>query len=93
MKLYQINYQLRKHRKYDLLFERIKSYGIYFRPLDDCWIIASHKSALEIRNELAKATHVDDALLVTRLQGEGAWFNLGSQATSWLKEQLGKATT
>lgn len=92
MKLYQINYDLRKHRKYDLLYERIKSYGTYYRPMESCWIIASTKTALEIRNELSKTTDVNDGLLVTRLQGEGAWFNLGNQATSWLKEHLDQVT-
>ncbi|HGU9767713.1 TPA: hypothetical protein ACNFOO_003232 [Acinetobacter baumannii] len=96
MKVYQINYDLRKQRNYDALYQKIKAYGAWCHPLESCWIVASHKTAVEIRDDLGTAIDNDDGLLITRLQGEAAWYNLddkGSQVVAnWLKSNLGSAT-
>jgi len=96
MKVYQINYDLRKQRNYDALYQKIKSYGTWCHPLESFWIVASNKTAVEIRDDLGAAIDNDDGLLITRLQGEAAWYNLddkGSQVVAnWLKSNLGSAT-
>ena len=95
MKVYQINYDLRKQRNYEALYERIKSYGTWCRPLESCWLVASGKSAAQIRDDLAQVMDADDGLLVTRLQGEAAWRKLDSdhnnQISNWLVKQLNSA--
>ncbi|MCF9046592.1 hypothetical protein [Acinetobacter nectaris] len=96
MKVYQINYNLRKQSNYDELYKKIKSYSNWCHPLNSCWIITSNKTALEIQNDLTTILDHDDSLLITRLQNEAAWCNLdfhGSKVkTDWLKINLSCAT-
>jgi hypothetical protein len=96
MKVYQIDYDLRKQRNYAALYEQIRSYGTYCHPLESTWIIATQQSAEQIRDKLTKTMDGDDGLLVTRLQGEAAWRNLSNdsndEVTKWLKQQLNTAT-
>lgn len=96
MKLYQINYDLRKKRDYSSLIKKIKEYGTYAKPLESCWLIATNQSASQIRNNLASVMDEDDGLLVTRLQNEAAWRNLKDDSNGliakWLQEQIGQAT-
>ncbi|MBL0162085.1 MAG: hypothetical protein IPP82_00165 [Xanthomonadales bacterium] len=88
MKLYQIDYDLRKKRDYASLYERIRSYGTYCRALESTWIINTHQTAVQIRDHLAAAMDKDDGLLVTLMAGEAAWIGLGSEISNWLKQQL-----
>lgn len=96
MKVYQINYDLRKQRNYEELYKKIKAYGTWCRPLKSCWIIASDKSAMQILNDLRQALDNDDGLLVTRLQRDAAWVNLDSDKDKsmidWLKKYVGNAS-
>lgn len=95
MKVYQINYDLRKQRDYQPLYDKIQTYDNWARPLESCWVIVTNKSAKQVRDELAGVVDADDGLLVTRLQGEAAWKNLdgdsASKMTNWLKQNLGQA--
>lgn len=92
MKVYQIDYDLRKQRDYESLYERIRGYPNWCHPLESTWIVASQKSATQIRDDLASVMDSDDGLLVTRLQGEAAWQNLGDRVSQWLKETLNSCT-
>lgn len=95
MKVYQINYDLRKKRNYQPLYDQIRSYGNWAHPLESCWIVASNKNAQQIRDELASLVDSDDGLLVTRLQDEAAWRGLNYEASSemsnWLTLHLSQA--
>ena len=44
MKVYQINYDLRKQRNYDALYQKIKSYDDWCHPLESCWIVVTSKT-------------------------------------------------
>ncbi|QXB84983.1 hypothetical protein I6L24_09165 [Acinetobacter lwoffii] len=96
MKVYQINYDLRKQRNYDELYKKIQSYPNWCHPLESCWLIASEKTAPQIAEELFKVMDSDDGLLVTRLLNEASWYNLDSEGmkdvTNWLQENLSKAS-
>lgn len=96
MKVYQINYDLRKQRNYDELYKKIKSYGNWCHPLESCWIVVSDKTAVEIRDDLATTMDGDDGLLVTRLQYEAAWRRVNadhnSEMSNWLKTNIGQET-
>ncbi|KHS69945.1 hypothetical protein V6M93_12625 [Pectobacterium brasiliense] len=88
MPVYQINYDLRKQRDYSSLIERIKSYGTWCHPLESAWIIVTDQTAVQIRDNLRAVMDADDGLLVTRLQGEAAWYGLSSKISQWLKDNL-----
>ncbi|MFX3621072.1 MAG: hypothetical protein ACE3JT_07550 [Acinetobacter radioresistens] len=45
MKVYQINYDLRKQRNYEELYKKIMSLGNWCHPLESCWLIVSEKTA------------------------------------------------
>lgn len=87
MKLYQITYDLRKQRDYQSLYERIKAYGTWCRPLESTWIIATSQNAAQVRDNLKAVMDADDVLLVTRLKGDAAWHGLSAKAIEWLKNQ------
>lgn len=88
MRVYQISYDLRKQRNHSALCERIRSYKTFCHALESSWIILTEQGAAEIRDYLAPAMKRDDGLLVTRLQGEAAWRELGDELNQWLKNQL-----
>lgn len=90
MKLYQIDYDLRKQRDYAALYERIRSYGTYCRVLESTWIISSNQTTVQVRDHLYQAMDKDDGLLVTLLAGEAAWMGLSSEITEWLRLQIGR---
>jgi hypothetical protein len=91
MAAYQINYDLWKQRDYDPLYERLRSYPNWCRPLKSCWIISTSQSAAQIRDYLSVVMHRDDGLLVARLDGETAWMGIAPSAPERLKEILDQA--
>jgi hypothetical protein len=88
MKLYQIDYDLRKQRDYAALYDRIRSYRTYCHALESTWVIATDQTAAQVRDYLSQAMDNDDGLLVTLLAGEAAWRNLAPEVSQWLKQQL-----
>jgi len=92
MKVYQIDYDLRKQKNYEALHERIRSYGTYCNPLKSSWLIATNQTAVQVRDYLRAVMDSDDGLLVTRLQREAAWFGLDDKTSSWLKTQIENCT-
>lgn len=92
MKVYQICYDLRKQRNYDALYERIKKLGSWCHALESSWMVATALSSAQIRDDLKLALDRDDGLLVTRLQGEAAWYGLSDEISRWLKDQLNTCT-
>jgi hypothetical protein len=88
MAVYQIDYDLRKQRNYAPLYERLKTYSGWCRPLESTWVISTNQSAAQIRDYLRAAMDGDDGLLVTRLQGEAAWYGLSEEVSAYLKSML-----
>jgi hypothetical protein len=88
MKLYQIDYDLRKQRDYKPLIDRIRGYGTYCHALESTWVIATDQTAAQVRDYLYQAMDNDDGLLVTLLADEAAWVGLKPEVSSWLKQQL-----
>lgn len=88
MAVYQIDYDLRKQRNYEALYERLKSYSQWCKALKSTWVISSNQSAAQVRDYLKAAMDADDGLLVTRLQGEAAWYGLSEEVSAYLKSML-----
>lgn len=95
MKVYQINYDLRKQRNYQPLYDQLKSYDNWAHPLESCWIIATNKTIEKVLSELTAVVDANDGLFITRLQGEAAWENVdgdnAGEMTDWLQQNLGQA--
>ena len=88
MSVYQINYDLRKQKDYSSLIERIQSYGTWCHPLESVWIIVTNQTAAQVRDYLATVMDNDDGILVTRLQGEAAWYGLSNEVSQWIQSNL-----
>ena len=88
MRAYTVNYDLKRPgQNYEELFEALKSYGTHWHPQGSLWIIASSKSAAEIRDHLRQYIDANDSLLVSRM-GESAWYGMGENGSAWLKQLL-----
>lgn len=86
---YLISYDLVKEKDYSKIIERIKLIANgCSSPLESVWIIGHNGSASDIRDALKPYIDSDDKLLVVKLTGEGAWTNLGSKKSEWLKVNL-----
>jgi len=92
LKIYTINYDLRKQRNYERLYEAIRSYGSYAHVMESMWVILSNNSAVKIRDHLAQYVDNDDRLMVARATGEAAWLNLSDENSQWLKRNLSANT-
>jgi len=93
-KLYQIDYDLRKPgRNYDSLIPAIKEIGTsWCHPLKSTWVIdTDYLSASQIAEKLHQHIDANDGLLVTRLQGEAAWYSIDPTVSAWLQGRLPRA--
>lgn len=90
MKIYQIDYDLRKQRDYESLYQRIKSYPNWCHALESTWLIQSDQSALQIHNHLFGVMDEDDGLLVTQITRDAAWIGVHPKVSEWLKSELGR---
>ena len=92
MKLYQICYDLRSPgQNYLELYKAIKGYGNWAHPLESTWIIQTMQSASEVAQFLRKFMDANDGLLVTRWEGEAAWYNVNKEAGEWMRDAAAAA--
>ena len=90
MTVYQIDYDLRKNRDYQSLYERIMQLGGYCHALESTWFVTSSKTAAQIRDHLRPAIDNDDGLVVSGAITEAAWHGLSREVADWLKSNIGR---
>ena len=89
MATYIVSYDLKKPGKdYSKLLKHLKSYGNWWHHLDSTWVIVTHKSAVEVRDETAAHMDANDLLLVVKSAGVGAWRGFNQEGSEWLKANL-----
>jgi len=88
MSVYQINYDLRKKRDYQPLYDKLESYNGWCRPLESCYLICSNDPISQILNNLTQVIDKDDGIFVTQLTGLAGWEGLSKQAGEWIKKHL-----
>lgn len=89
MKLYQITYDLRNHRNYEKLDERMQAYKQWCRPLESTWIVRSDQRAEEIVKHLKQVLDEGDGILVSELTGVACGTNFeSSEAALYLRKML-----
>lgn len=90
MTTYLITYDLKKPgQDYDELYSEIESLADdYIHPCESNWFVTSGASATEIRDRLSPKTDVNDELIVVKATTPGAWKDLSSDETAWLKDNL-----
>ena len=89
MNCFMISYDLiGPNRDYSKLFEAIKAYGFWAKINESLWIIKTNDTSVNIRDNLKQAMDNNDTLFVAKLTGDGAWNNLSSEISNWLKNNL-----
>jgi hypothetical protein len=76
-------------RNYDDLWEHLRSYSDYIKPLESVWILKTSRSTKEVRDSIKKHVDSNDRVLAINISGD-AWasYNLVSSDATWLKENL-----
>ena len=88
MTAYIVCYDLQKPGKnYEVLYTKIKSYGIWARVTESNWVIVTSKSAVELRDDLLSVMDNNDRLFVVKSGREAAWHNSRCK-NEWLKARL-----
>ena len=90
MPSYLITYDLVKKRDYEKLFEAIKKVsGYWCHVTESSWIVTSdNMDSSEIRDLISKSVDDDDKLFVAKFTGQGAWKNMSSEQSDWIKKYL-----
>lgn len=83
--VYCISYDLKKPgRDYNLLYDAIRSYGIWWHQTDSVWLIVSKDTAINIRSKLIKYIDSNDKLFVVALKREWAAVGFNDKEYNWL---------
>jgi hypothetical protein len=82
-----ISYDLRAPgRDYATLWDHLKAYGSWAKPLESVWLIQTDFTPAQVRD--AAKIHVDqnDKILVVDITNkESAWINLPQDVSNWIK--------
>jgi hypothetical protein len=90
MSYYLISYDLRAPgRDYQSLYDAIKRIANgWCHCLESVWIIGHAGPAAMIRDELKQHIDANDRLLVIKVTGDWASWNLSTEITEWLRQHL-----
>jgi len=84
--VYLITYDLNTQGKdYNALYERIKSLGEYFHPLESVWFLQSDIDVDTIVEQLRTAMNDKDHILIVEITGQKRQGWLPKTAWEWLK--------
>jgi hypothetical protein len=85
-----VSYDLRTPGKdYQKLWDHLKSYNSYCKPLESFWFIKTTLSAEEGRDKIRQFMDSNDRLVVVNVTGrEAAWNNLGTAISQWIMDNL-----
>ncbi|QSH40870.1 SinR family protein [Lentisphaerota bacterium ZTH] len=90
LKTFLIAYDLRlTGSSYERLYKAIESYPTCQRTLESTWIIKTHNSACEVRNNLAEYIDANDEIIVISLSKNTEWAGLSEAQSEWLRDNLG----
>jgi hypothetical protein len=89
MAYYAISYELRDPRHCPHVWAKLEAWGAV-RLLETLWLLASPKTAQQIRDDLQKLVDIDDALAVIELKTGSYWSCLRAKhaGVTWLKRSI-----
>lgn len=89
----QINYDLRKPgRDYQPVYDYIKSFSAWARPLASLWLVRTSKSASTVRDELNKLVDTNDKVAVFNVTGVAWATNFSDTTTEWMHQNMSSAS-
>lgn len=89
MAVYAITYDLHNPgQKYEELSEKIKSLGAWMKHFESFWLLSTKSyDAIEIRDKLVQVVDSNDKILVAKLEGNWATWNVNQSGKDWLHKQ------
>lgn len=89
----QINYDLRKPgRDYQPVYNYIKSFSDWARPLASLWLVRTNKSASTVRDELKKLVDTNDEVAIFNVTGVAWATNFSDASTEWMHQNMSAAS-
>jgi hypothetical protein len=89
-KVFIVSYDLSDPgRDYNELIRRIKSYGGWAKLGGSAYLVATDKTAVEIRDHLKVALDSDDKIFVGSCPAPSAWRGLGDDVSQWIHKHQG----
>lgn len=85
-----ISYDLRKPgRNYEDLYEHLKSYSTWAKPLESLWLIKTSYTPEEVRDRVRGHVDANDGLFVVDVTSKpAAWVGIPPKVSDWIKENL-----
>ena len=69
------------NKNYDGLIKRLEQYPVHLKINKSSWLIKTHYSYTDVRDELAKILDNNDMLFIAVLTGDAAWTNTESYSS------------
>jgi hypothetical protein len=86
----QINYDLRKPgRNYQPVYDYIKSFDGWAKPLASLWLVRTTKSASTVRDELLRLVDGSDRVVTFDVTGDAWATNFSDAHTTWMMSHMG----
>lgn len=63
----------------------IKSLGGWARISENTYLVSTFSSAVQIRDYILKLMYQGDKIYVTHLEKESAWYGLGDDISTWIR--------
>lgn len=85
-----ISYDLRAPGKdYSKLWEHLKSYPCWARPLESFWLIKTDYTPSQVFDAVAKHVDQNDKIFVIDVTSRAAtWINIPDDVSEWIKSNL-----
>lgn len=85
-----ISYDLQTPGKdYVSLWDHLKSYGNYAKPLESLWLIRTYSSAKQVRDIAVNYIDQNDKIFVVDVTGrESAWHRITTNIIEWIGSLL-----
>ncbi len=84
--VYCISYDLRNPgRDYNSLTEAIRTYGYWWHQTGSVWLVATPKSAANVRDELMRHIDQNDKLFVVAIKKDWAGVGFSEEEYNWMK--------
>jgi len=89
MSTYIVCYDLHvQGQNYSCIIRKLESYPIHWHTQQSVWIIETHQTAVQIRDNLSGCLDKNDKLLVAELSRRAAWIGYSDNISKWLKDRL-----
>lgn len=91
MSTYLVTYDLSKPETssdYERLFEKLRSFENWARPLQSVWIIKTVTSKRDVLLALTRLIDTNDKVLVVGLDNSWMSYNLSQRVVDWLQKNL-----